>query len=115
MSCAPILWSQVEYSYKQSPKLLTQVQYCEESGIPVALVLGDSELQRGVVRVRDVRTRTDSEVPSGALAEHLRGLLGCTATFAAGAAASASSSTSNAATCLAVEATESASTPVANN
>ena len=70
----------MEYSYKQSPKLLTQVQYCEESVISVSLVLGDSELQRGVVRVRDVRTRADSEVPSGALVEHLRALLRSTAT-----------------------------------
>ena len=78
----------------------------------MALVLGDSELQRGVVRVRDVRTRADSEVPSSALAEHLRALLRSTATFVS---VSDSSTSSKSATYAPAGATENAFTPAANN
>lgn len=52
-----------EHSYKLNPKLLVQLQHCEEHGIPFALVLGDSELERGVAKLRDVTTRNEEEIP----------------------------------------------------
>lgn len=51
-----------EHSYKLNPKLLVQLQHCEEQGIPFALVLGDSELERGVVKFREVATRKEEEI-----------------------------------------------------
>ncbi len=36
---------QTEHSYKKNPKMLNQLQYCEETGIPLAVVIGESELQ----------------------------------------------------------------------
>ncbi len=50
---------QTEMSYKANPKLLTQLQYCEERAIPIALVLGESEIAAGVVKLRDVKTRAE--------------------------------------------------------
>ena len=44
---------QTEQSYKKNPKMLNQLQYCEENGIPLAVIIGESELQKGVVKVRD--------------------------------------------------------------
>lgn len=53
---------QVEHSYKKNPKLLAQLQHCEDYSIPLAIILGESELQRGVVKLREVTTRAEVEV-----------------------------------------------------
>ncbi|XP_041766114.1 histidine--tRNA ligase, cytoplasmic-like [Anopheles merus] len=51
-----------EHSYKRSPKLLDQLQYCEQYRIPYAVIIGDGELARGVVKLRNVATRQEEEV-----------------------------------------------------
>lgn len=56
-TCAVLL--QVEHSYKQNPKLLAQLQYCEERAIPLAIIIGQSELERAVVKLRNVATREE--------------------------------------------------------
>lgn len=69
------LWDQglkVEHSYKQNPKLLAQLQYCEERAIPLAIIIGQSELERGVVKLRNVATREEVEVPRGQLSSEIR-------------------------------------------
>jgi histidyl-tRNA synthetase len=69
------LWDggiKAEHSYKSNPKLLVQLQHCEEQQIPFALVLGDSELERGVVKLRDVLTRKEDEVPLDNLVEAIK-------------------------------------------
>lgn len=53
----------MEHSYKRNPKLLAQLQYCEEQSIPLAIILGESELERGVVKLREVTTRKEEEIP----------------------------------------------------
>lgn len=45
--------------YKSNPKLLSQLQYCEESGIPLVAILGEQELKNGVVKLRNVATRDE--------------------------------------------------------
>lgn len=69
------LWQadiRTEHSYKLNPKLLVQLQHCEENGIPYALVLGDSELQRGVAKLREISTRKEEEIPLDNLAVEIR-------------------------------------------
>lgn len=69
------LWDggiKAEHSYKNNPKLLAQLQHCEEQQIPFALVLGDSELERGVTKLRDVTTRKEEEVPMDNLVEAIK-------------------------------------------
>ncbi|XP_055371061.1 histidine--tRNA ligase, cytoplasmic isoform X2 [Condylostylus longicornis] len=69
------LWDQgikAEHSYKANPKLLAQLQYCEENSIPFAIVLGDSELERGVVKLREVSTRKEDEIQLDMLAEEIK-------------------------------------------
>lgn len=68
------LWSagiKAEHSYKHNPKLLAQLQHCEENSIPYAIVLGDSELERGVVKLREVTTRNEEEIPVDKLADEI--------------------------------------------
>jgi len=72
------LWDadiRTEQSYKKNPKMLTQLQYCEEQGIPLAVVLGESEIAKGVVKVRSVNTREEVEVPRKELVANLRSRL----------------------------------------
>jgi len=59
------LWTgdiKTEHSYKKNPKMLNQLQYCEDNGIPLAVVLGESEIAGGVVKLRDIVTRAEVEV-----------------------------------------------------
>ncbi|XP_035796400.1 histidine--tRNA ligase-like isoform X2 [Anopheles albimanus] len=59
------LWGagiKAEHSYKRDPKLLAQLRYCEEQYIPYALILGDAELDRGVVKLRSVFGRQEEEL-----------------------------------------------------
>ncbi|XP_064481389.1 histidine--tRNA ligase-like isoform X2 [Ornithodoros turicata] len=72
------LWDKgfkVEQPYKLNPKLLVQLQYCEEKGIPLAIIIGESELQKGIVKLRKVTTREEFEVPRDKLCTELRNYL----------------------------------------
>ena len=59
------LWDggiKAEQSYKKNPKMLTQLQYCEAESIPFALIVGESELQQGIVKLRTVATREEVDI-----------------------------------------------------
>lgn len=56
--CALILF-QAEVLYKKNPKLLNQLQYCEDTGIPLVAIVGEQELKDGVVKLRVVATREE--------------------------------------------------------
>ncbi|XP_012263177.2 histidine--tRNA ligase isoform X1 [Athalia rosae] len=69
------LWEaglKAEQSYKKSPKLLAQLQHCEDSGIPLVVILGEGELARGEVTLREVATRAERAVPRANLVEEIR-------------------------------------------
>lgn len=63
---------QVEHSYKKNPKLLDQFQHCEEYSIPLAVILGETEIRKGVVKLRVVSTREEVEVPRTQLGDEIR-------------------------------------------
>uniref|UniRef100_A0A2M4AGL9 histidine--tRNA ligase n=1 Tax=Anopheles triannulatus TaxID=58253 RepID=A0A2M4AGL9_9DIPT len=72
------LWSaglKAEHSYKLNPKLLAQLQHCEEYQIPYAIILGDGELSRGVVKLREIASRKEEELPLESLIEQIRAKL----------------------------------------
>ena len=52
--------------------MLNQLQYCEEAGIPFAIIIGESELQKGVVKLRVIETREEIEVPRSELVSTLK-------------------------------------------
>ncbi|OXU18315.1 hypothetical protein TSAR_016726 [Trichomalopsis sarcophagae] len=69
------LWEaniKAEQSYKKSPKLLAQLQHCEEYGIPLAIIVGEGELKRGEVTLRNVKTREETSIPRANLVEELK-------------------------------------------
>ncbi len=69
------LWDheiKTEQPYKKNPKMLSQLQYCEEKGIPLAVIVGESELQKGVVKLRVIESREEVEVERAELAKVIR-------------------------------------------
>ncbi|XP_019820619.1 histidine--tRNA ligase, cytoplasmic isoform X1 [Bos indicus] len=56
------LWDagiKAELLYKKNPKLLNQLQYCEETGIPLVAIIGEQELKDGVIKLRSVASREE--------------------------------------------------------
>ncbi|CAH0721588.1 unnamed protein product, partial [Brenthis ino] len=69
------LWNagiKTEQSYKKNPKMLNQLQHCEENGIPLAVILGESELKNGLVKIRNIKTRAEEEIPRENLVQELK-------------------------------------------
>uniref|UniRef100_A0A8D8ZGP8 histidine--tRNA ligase n=1 Tax=Cacopsylla melanoneura TaxID=428564 RepID=A0A8D8ZGP8_9HEMI len=60
-----------EMSYKKNPKLLDQLQYCEDNQINWCIVIGQSELASNTVKLRNVLTREEFEVSRDKLLEAL--------------------------------------------
>ncbi|XP_062941730.1 histidine--tRNA ligase, mitochondrial isoform X2 [Cynocephalus volans] len=56
------LWDagiKTEMLYKNNPKLLTQLHYCENMGIPLVVIIGEQELKEGVIKLRSVASREE--------------------------------------------------------
>ncbi|XP_068021795.1 histidine--tRNA ligase, cytoplasmic-like [Melanerpes formicivorus] len=69
------LWDagiKAEMLYRKDPKLLKQLQYCEDTGIPLAAIVGEQELAGGVVKLRDVSTRQEVDIPRAELVDEIR-------------------------------------------
>lgn len=45
--------------YKNNPKLLAQLHYCENMGIPLMVIIGEQELKEGVIKLRSVASREE--------------------------------------------------------
>uniref|UniRef100_A0A3P8NXN3 histidine--tRNA ligase n=1 Tax=Astatotilapia calliptera TaxID=8154 RepID=A0A3P8NXN3_ASTCA len=69
------LWNagiKAEVMYKKNPKLLSQLQYCEEAGIPLVAILGEQELKDGVVKLRVVATREEVDISRADLISEIK-------------------------------------------
>uniref|UniRef100_A0AAA9TP48 histidine--tRNA ligase n=3 Tax=Bos TaxID=9903 RepID=A0AAA9TP48_BOVIN len=56
------LWDagiKAELMYKNNPKLLPQLHYCENMGIPLVVIIGEQELKEGVIKLRSVASREE--------------------------------------------------------
>ncbi|KAM7320153.1 histidine--tRNA ligase, mitochondrial isoform X1 [Alexandromys fortis] len=56
------LWDagiKAEILYKNNPKLLTQLHYCEKTGIPLMVIIGEQEQKEGVLKLRSVASREE--------------------------------------------------------
>ncbi|KAG0723290.1 Histidine--tRNA ligase, cytoplasmic [Chionoecetes opilio] len=51
-----------EGSYKNNAKILNQLQYAEDNKIPLVVLIGESEVEAGVVKVRTTTTREEVTV-----------------------------------------------------
>ncbi|XP_061193113.1 histidine--tRNA ligase-like isoform X1 [Saccostrea echinata] len=72
------LWDadiKTEQSYKRNPKALDQFQYCETNCIPIAIIIGGSEIEKKVVTLRIVGTREERTVPREKMIEEIKSVL----------------------------------------
>ncbi|CAI2351153.1 unnamed protein product [Caenorhabditis sp. 36 PRJEB53466] len=75
MKLVNTLWSagiKTEMAYKANPKALTQFQYAEERRIPLVIIIGERELQEGIVKLRNVVTREEMDVSLDSLVTVIR-------------------------------------------
>lgn len=61
-----------ETSYKANPKLLSQLQYAEDNGIPWVIIIGESEIAEGIVKKRRTETREEITLKREELLEDLK-------------------------------------------
>jgi histidyl-tRNA synthetase len=61
--------------YGGEDKLAKQFKYADRSKIPLAIVCGSRERDAGIVKVKDLRTTTEHEVPRAELTARIRALL----------------------------------------
>ncbi|XP_034946651.1 histidine--tRNA ligase isoform X2 [Chelonus insularis] len=69
------LWEagiKAEHSYKKNPKILLQLQHCEVNGIPLAIIIGEGEIARGEVTLKEVNTRKERPVQRLKLVEEIK-------------------------------------------
>lgn len=70
-----ILWGagiKAEHSYKSNPKLLQQLQYCEDMQVPLVVVLGEDEIKSGIVKLRNTKSRAEVTVKRDEIVEKLK-------------------------------------------
>ncbi|KAH9307464.1 hypothetical protein KI387_035375 [Taxus chinensis] len=69
------LWAgklKAEFALTPIKKIGKQVQYALESGIPYMLIMGDNELQKGLVNLKDIQANQQEEVPRDKIVEELK-------------------------------------------
>eukprot|EP00771_Trimastix_marina_P000474 gnl/Trimastix_PCT/1496.p1 GENE.gnl/Trimastix_PCT/1496~~gnl/Trimastix_PCT/1496.p1 ORF type:complete len:757 (+),score=318.09 gnl/Trimastix_PCT/1496:52-2322(+) len=64
-----------EHLYSDNPRMPKQIEFALQSGIPILAILGETEMQNGVVKLKDLATREEREVPRAEFIEAVRGLL----------------------------------------
>ncbi|PAA57775.1 hypothetical protein BOX15_Mlig009544g1, partial [Macrostomum lignano] len=60
------------HSLRSNPKLLTQFQYCEDTGVPIALIIGESELRDNKVKLRCIASRKERLVDRDSCVDEVR-------------------------------------------
>ncbi|XP_052276969.1 histidine--tRNA ligase-like isoform X3 [Dreissena polymorpha] len=69
------LWDadiKTEQSYKKNPKPLDQFQYCESNGIPLSVIIGQSEIENNEVTLKNTLTRVERKVSRDALVQEIK-------------------------------------------
>lgn len=61
-----------EHLYKENLKILHQIQYCEKHKIPFGIIVGESEIEKNIVKLRIIETRDEIEIPIDNLENEIR-------------------------------------------
>jgi histidyl-tRNA synthetase len=78
MEVAAKLWAagiKAEFGYKPNPKMGDQLGYALEQGIPFMVLFGDTELQQGQVKVKDMAAKSEETVALDSLVSELQRLI----------------------------------------
>ncbi|KAG5458614.1 MAG: hypothetical protein BJ554DRAFT_1129 [Olpidium bornovanus] len=52
-----------EFAYKVKPRMQTQFDQCSRERIPYAVIIGKDEVESGIVKIKTMHTKIDSEGP----------------------------------------------------
>eukprot|EP00040_Diaphanoeca_grandis_P011157 m.57136 g.57136 ORF g.57136 m.57136 type:complete len:509 (-) comp22337_c0_seq5:4105-5631(-) len=72
------LWEagiKAELVYKANPKLLNQLQQAEKDGIPLVIIIGQNELDEGIVKLRITGGRDDKAVKRECMVDEIKAAL----------------------------------------
>ncbi|KAL9245153.1 hypothetical protein vseg_018835 [Gypsophila vaccaria] len=70
------LWSaKIKAEYVLSKKVMKIFERAEASGIPFAVMVGDREVNAGIVKVRNMQTRSEDSIPRNKMVEELQSRL----------------------------------------
>jgi histidyl-tRNA synthetase len=57
------LWSAgIKAEFKLTPRVTNHIKYALQSGIPWMVLVGESEMQKGIVKLKDVKVNQEEEV-----------------------------------------------------
>ena len=66
------LWSaKIKAEYVMAKKAMKIFERAEATGIPFAVMVGGDERREGIVKVRDMKTRTEEKVPRDRMIEEV--------------------------------------------
>ena len=66
MKVAKLLWNaniSAEYSHQDNPKFKKQLDETLERGIPFMVVFGEDEMAKGLVKLKNMKSHTELEIP----------------------------------------------------
>jgi histidyl-tRNA synthetase len=79
MKVSQLLWKNnisAEFSHQDNPKFKKQLDESLERGIPYMVIIGQDELEKGVIKVKDMKAHSELEVPQDSLISTLESM-GC--------------------------------------
>eukprot|EP00948_MAST-09A_sp_MAST-9A-sp1_P000786 g786.t1 len=65
MKIAKILWESgisAEYLFDEKPSIKKQINRCSEGGIPFMVIVGEGELEQGVLKIKDIIAKNEVEI-----------------------------------------------------
>lgn len=71
-------WSagiRAEHSLKANPKILQQINYCEDRNIPYCVIIGRNEVDNGIVKLKNIGERSEQEFDRVKIIEELKSKL----------------------------------------
>lgn len=74
MKLAAELWKagiKAEFTLKANPKIQQQLTYANTQGVPIAIIFGNNELQKGSLMVKDLKNATQAEIQRANVVEEV--------------------------------------------
>ena len=78
MKICRLLWDadvKTEFTFKVNPKLPRQLAQCEKSGISLAIIIGAEEVEKKLVKIKNLSMKTEVSVPLDQMVSSIKGIL----------------------------------------
>lgn len=82
MKLAAELWKagvKAEFTLKANPKIQQQLTYANTQGVPLAIIFGKNELQKGSLMLKDLKNATQTEIQRANVVEEIKSRLAASA------------------------------------